>query len=183
MDDLTAADERMRATLRALERDLERVRAGAASASMLEAIHVDHHGRRTRLLDMATVTIPDPRQIVIQPWDPSALRAIGAAISASRTGLTPTVDGPRIRLYIPGVTEERRRELVAVVQERVERARIDLRAVRHAALGTIRAAQHDHAIGADEARRRTTALGAMTDRAIAEADRLGVAAEARLLHV
>ena len=183
MVDLTAAEERMRAVVRALERDLDRVRAGAASASMLESIHVDHRGRRARLLDMATVTIPDPRQIVIQPWDPSALRAIGAAISASRTGLTPTVDGPRIRLYIPGMTEERRRELVAVVQERVERARIDLRAARHSALATIRAAQHDHVIGADEGRRRTNALGTITDRAIAEAERLGTAAETRLLRV
>jgi len=183
MADLAAVGQRMQRVLAALAHDLDRVRAGAASASMLEAIHVDHHGRRARLIDVATVTVPDPRQIVIQPWEPGALRAIGAAISASRTGLSPTVDGPRIRLYLPAMTEERRRELVAIVDERVERAHVEIRAVRHDVLAVIRAAGRDRSAGADETRRRTGELQALTDRAIAEADALGRAAEARLLRV
>ncbi len=79
--------------LEAMERDFQKLRVGGASASLVDAIHVDHQGRRARLVEMANVTIPDPRQIVIQPWDPGSLRAIGTAISQSRIGLTPTIDG------------------------------------------------------------------------------------------
>jgi ribosome recycling factor len=181
--DLAGAERQMRRVVDALERDLDRIRAGGASASMIEAIHVDHGGRRARLLDVATVTVPDPRQIVIRPWDPSALRAIGAAISASRTGLTPTMDGPLIRCYIPAMTADRRRELVEVVHRRLDGARVEIRAIRHAALADIRAAGHDRTIGEDEARRRTSTLQALTDRSTAEVDALGRSKEAALLRV
>jgi hypothetical protein len=111
-EDLTTIGQKMSRVLQSMERDFARLRAGAASASLLDDIHVDHRGHRARLIEVASITIPDPRQIVIVPWDPASLRAIGAAISQSRIGLTPTVDGQAIRLYVPGMTEERRREIV-----------------------------------------------------------------------
>src|SRR5262245_2725649 len=136
-EELTVAEQKMTGVIEALKRDLRRVQAGAASASLLNEVFVDHHGRR-RLIDIATITVPDPRQIVIQPWDPGSLRAIGTAISQSRIGLTPTVDGPAIRLYVPGLSEERRRELAAIVHRRVEQAHVDVRAVRHEAMAAIK---------------------------------------------
>jgi ribosome recycling factor len=180
-DDPLAAEQQMGRAVSALERDLERVRAGGASASMLDGIHVDHQGRRARLLDAATITIPDPRQIVIRPWDPAALRAVGAAVSASRTGLTPKIDGPLIRLYVPTMTAERRRELIEVVHRRLDQARVEVRAIRHAALATTRAAGHERSVGGDEVRRRTARLQVLTDRSIAEIDRLGRDKEASIL--
>jgi ribosome recycling factor len=182
-DDLSFAEQKMARVIAALERDLQRIRTGAASASLVEAVSVDDHGRRARLIDVATITIPDPRQIVIVPWDPSSLRAIGTAISQTRIGLTPTIDGPAIRLYVPGMTEDRRRELVALVHKRADQARVELRSVRHEALASIRARERQRAIGADDVRRETARLQGLTDRHVAEVDRLGQDREASILRL
>jgi ribosome recycling factor len=182
-DDLAVAEHKMGRVIEALERDLERVRTGAASAALVEAVSVDHRGRRARILDVATVTIPDPRQILIVPWDPSSLRAIGTAISQSRIGLTPTIDGPAIRLYVPAMTEDRRRELVGLVHKRLDQARVEIRAVRHEAHADLRGLERTRSIGADEARRRTAHVQQLTDRYIAEVDRLGQTKEATLMRL
>ncbi|HET9345173.1 MAG TPA: ribosome recycling factor [Candidatus Limnocylindrales bacterium] len=182
-DGLAATEQDMGRAVAALERDLQRLRTGAASASLVDAVHVDHHGRRARLVELATITIPDPRQIVIVPWDPSSVRAIGTAISQSRIGLTPTTDGPAIRLYVPAMSEERRRELVVLVHRRVDQARVEIRAIRHEGLATIRAREKERSMGADDARRETAALQRMTDRYVAEADRIGQAKEASVLQL
>ena len=174
---LGPAEQRMAHVVQALERDLDRIRVGGASASLIEGIHVDHHGRRTRLIDLASVTIPDPRQILIRPWDPDSLRAIGAAISQARIGLTPTIDGPAIRLYVPALTEDRRREVVELVRKRVERARVDVRAVRHDAIQAIRAAEA--ATGRDGTERDLAGLQRLVDRFAAMIDRLGRLKERR----
>jgi ribosome recycling factor len=183
MNDLTLQDteRRMVRVLGAMERDFARLRTGAASASLLDDIHVDHHGRRARLIETATVTIPDPRQIVIQPWDPAALRAIGSAISQSRLGLTPTVDGPAIRIYIPAMTEDRRRELVTLVHRRMDQARVEVRSLRHEALAGLR--DRKRRVGADELRREEGRLQATTDRFMNEIDRLGRDKEAGLMRL
>ena len=182
-EDLAAVEPKMRRVIEALERDLQRLKTGAASASLVEAVHVDHHGHRARLIDVASITIPDPRQIVIQPWDPASLRAIGTAISQSRIGLTPTIDGPAIRLYVPAMSDERRRELVALVHKRAEQARVEVRAVRHEALATIRGREKRHATGADDARRETALLQQLTDRFVGEVDRQEQAREAAILRL
>jgi ribosome recycling factor len=173
-DALATAEHRMSLVLGALERDLATIRVGAASGSLVDGIRVDHHGQRLRLIELASVTIPDPRQIVIRPWDPSALRAIGTAIRHSRIGLTPTVDGGTIRLYVPAITEERRRELAALARQRAERSRAELRTVRHEVLASIRAT----AAGRDDVRRAEGRLQALTDRAVAEVDRRAADKEA-----
>lgn len=182
-DVLRTAERQMALAVAAMERDFDRVRTGAASASLVDGVLVDHLGRRARLIEVASVTIPDPRQIVIVPWDPASLRAIGTAISQSRIGLTPTIDGPAIRLYVPGMTEERRRELVALVHKRADQARVEVRAVRHEALATIRGREKQRATGADEARRETTLLQELTDRSVGDVDRLAQAKEAAILRV
>ena len=169
----------MALVIAALERDLQKIRVGGASGSLIDAIQVDHLGRRVRLIELATVTIPDPRQIVIRPWDPGSLRAIGTAISQSRIGLTPTIDGGAIRLYVPALTEERRQELAGLVRTRVERAHIEIRPIRHEALASIR----KRAGGADEVHRELSALQKTSDGFAAEIDRLGHSKEASLLRV
>ena len=182
-DDLAVAEEKMGRVIAALERDLQRVRTRAASASLVDEVYVDHHGRRARLIDVASIAIPDPRQIVIVPWDPSSLRAIGTAISQSRIGLTPTVHGPAIRLYVPALSEERRRELAALVRKRADQARVEIRTIRHEALAALRLRERDRSLGADEVRRSSALLQRMTDRFVDEVDRRGQAKEASLIHL
>ena len=170
---LATTERKMTRSLGALERDLQQVRAGGASASLLDAIQVDHQGRRTRLIALANISIPDPRQIVIRPWDPSSLRAIGTAISRSKVGLTPTIDGAAIRLYVPAMSEERRRELVTLVRKRVDQAHVEIRALRHEALAALRAADMKPPASADDHRRATTLLQGITDGCTSEIDRRG----------
>jgi ribosome recycling factor len=169
----------MALVIAALERDLQKIRVGGASGSLIDAIQVDHLGRRVRLIELATVTIPDPRQIVIRPWDPGSLRAIGTAISQSKIGLTPTIDGGAIRLYVPALSEERRQELASLVRKRVERAHVEMRTFRHEALASIR----KRAGGADEVHRDIEHLGDLSDRFGAEIDRIGRIKELAILAV
>jgi ribosome recycling factor len=174
---LTTAEQRMKRTIQAMERDLQRFRIGAASASLVDAIHVNHKGRRTRLVELASITVPDPRQIVIRPWDPTSLRAMGTAISQSRIGLTPTIDGPVIRVYVPAMTGERRLELLKLVRKRLDQARVEIRAVRHETLPALRVRD----ARADDIRREIALLQRMTDRFSDEIDRLGHLKEASIL--
>jgi ribosome recycling factor len=173
----------MTRTLDAMERDFQKVRIGGASAALVDAIYVDHRGRRSRLIELADITIPDPRQIVIRPWDPTALRSIGTAISQSRIGLTPTIDGSAIRLYVPAMTEERRRELAGLVRKRMDQARVEIRALRHEALAAVRAGDRERPAGEDDVRRETTLLQRMSDRFAAEIDRLGRIKEESVLRL
>jgi ribosome recycling factor len=149
----------------------------------LDAVLVDHDGRRVKLIEIASVSIPDPRQIVIRPWDPASLRAIGTAISQSRIGLTPTIDGGAIRLYVPELSEERRLALVALIHERMERAKVEIRAVRHDAIAVLRAQAREHRAGADAIVRDTDALQRLTDRSIGEVDRLGRLKQEKILRL
>jgi ribosome recycling factor len=180
---LSTAEAMMARTLDAMERDFQNVRVGAASGSLLDAILVDHQGRRVKLIEMANVSIPDPRQIVIRPWDPASLRAIGTAISQSRIGLTPTIDGGAIRLYVPALSEERRLELVDLVHTRMERAKVELRTIRHEALAMLRGPDRDRHAGADELAREADLLQRMTDRSASEIDRLGRIKEESILRL
>ncbi len=182
-DPLAGVEQKMALVVAAMERDFQKIRVGAASGSLVDAIRVDHLGRRMRLIELATVTIPDPRQIVIRPWDPSSLRAIGTAISQSRIGLTPTIDGGAIRLYVPALTEERRNELAGLVRKRVERAHVEIRTIRHEALAAVRARERGHLAGSDEVHRNIERLQRSSDGVTAEIDRLGRAKEATILRV
>ena len=181
--DLATAELKMTRVVAAMERDFHRLRTGAASASLLDDVTVDHHGRRARLVEVATITIPDPRQIVIVPWDPASLRSIGTAISQSRIGLTPTLDGPAIRLYIPAMSEERRHEIVGLVHRRIDQARVEIRTIRHEALAALKDRERRRVVGADDGRREAQSIQRLTDQHIAEIDRLGGAKEATILRL
>jgi len=116
---VSAADHKMARAVEVLERDLQGVRTGRASTSLLERIHVDYYGTQTPLNQLAGISVPESHQIVIQPWDRSVLGAIERAIIKSDIGLTPNVDGTVVRLNVPQLTEERRKDLVRVVHKRM----------------------------------------------------------------
>jgi ribosome recycling factor len=182
-DALAAVEQKMALVIAAMERDFQKIRVGGASGSLVDAIQVDHLGRRMRLIELASVTIPDPRQIVIRPWDPGSLRAIGTAISQSRIGLTPTIDGGAIRLYVPALTEDRRNELAGLIRKRVERAHVEIRTIRHEALASVRERDREHVAGTDAVHRELDLLQRSSDRFAAEIDRLGRAKEEAILRV
>jgi ribosome recycling factor len=173
----------MARALDAMQRDFQGVRTGRASTSLVERIHVDYYGTETPLNQLAGLSVPEPHQIVIQPWDRSVLGAIEKAIIKSDIGLMPTVDGTVVRLNIPPLTEERRKDLVRVVHKRMEDARVEIRNLRRDAADSLKKEERDGGFGADEARRQLDALQKTTDRFIAEVDRLGEIKEQEVLEV
>jgi ribosome recycling factor len=180
---LSGVEHKMARALEAMQRDFQGVRTGRASTSLVERIHVDYYGTETPLNQLAGLSVPEPHQIVIQPWDRSVLGAIEKAIIKSDIGLTPNVDGTVVRLNIPPLTEERRRDLVRVVHKRMEDARVEIRNIRREAAESLKKEERDGAFGADEGRRQLEALQKTTDRFIAEVDRLGEVKEQEVLEV
>lgn len=131
---LNAASDRMQKTVEHLEEELLNVRAGKASPNALNGVFVDYYGSQTPVSGVASVTVPDAKTILIQPWDKNLIRAIEKAILDSNIGLTPSNNGEQIRLSIPPLTEERRKELVKQVRQEAETARISLRNARRDAV-------------------------------------------------
>jgi ribosome recycling factor len=146
-------------------------------------VAVDYYGTQTPLNQLAGISVPEAHQIVIQPWDRGVLGAIEKAILRSDIGLTPNVDGTVVRLTIPPLTEERRRDLVRAVHKRMEDARVEVRNLRREAAEAIRKAERDGDVGTDEAHRLLDALQKTTDRHVADIDRLGAAKEREVLEV
>jgi ribosome recycling factor len=177
------AEERMSRALEALERDLAAVRTGRAATALVERLSVEYYGTSTPLNQLASISVPEAHTIVIQPWDRSALGAIEKAILKSEIGLTPNVDGTLVRLNIPPLTEERRKDLVRLVHRRMEEARVEVRNHRRDAADEIKRAERDGEVGADEARRQMDALQKLTDRWTAEVDRVGKHKEQEILEV
>jgi ribosome recycling factor len=180
---ITSADHKMARGVEVLERDLQGIRTGRASTSLVERIHVDYYGTQTPLNQLAGISVPEPHQIVIQPWDRSVLGAIERAIIKSDIGLTPNVDGTVVRLSIPTLTEERRHDLVRQVHKRMEEARVEIRNLRRDAADQLKKLQRDGEVGADEEHRLLEALQKTTDRYVAEVDRVGAAKEQEVLEV
>jgi ribosome recycling factor len=180
---LKDAEHRMESAVTALDRELNSIRTGRARPALVETLKVDYFGTPTSLNQMATINAPEPRLITIQPWDKSQLGTIEKAIQKSDLGLTPTNDGNLIRLVIPALTEDRRKELVKVVHKKVEEGRVAVRNVRRDALEHLRKAQHDKTITDDDERRAQDRLQKVTDKYIAEADKHGQAKEKELLEV
>jgi ribosome recycling factor len=166
-----------------LERDLGGVRTGRASTSHVERIHVDYYGTSTPLNQLAGINVPEPHQIVIQPWDRSVLGAIEKAIIKSDIGLVPNVDGTVVRLNIPPLTEERRKDLVRVVHKRMEEARVEVRNLRREAADGLKREEREGSMGADDAHRELEALQRLTDRFVADIDRIGDHKEQEVLEV
>jgi ribosome recycling factor len=180
---IDAADRKMARAVEAMERDFQGIRTGRASTSLVERIHIDYYGTQTPLNQLAGISVPEPHQIVIQPWDRSALGSIERAIIKSDIGLTPNVDGTVVRLNIPQLTEERRRDLVRVVHKRMEEARVEIRNFRRDAADELKKLERDGDVGTDEGHRLHDVLQKTTDRHIVEVDRVGGVKEQEVLEV
>ncbi len=177
------AEHRMQSAVTALDRDMDTIRTGRARPALVEGLKVEYYGTPTPLNQLATINAPEPRLITIQPWDKTQLGTIEKAIQKSDLGLTPTNDGNIIRLVIPQLNEERRKELVKVVHKKVEDGRIAVRNVRRDSLDHLRKLQHDKKITDDDERRAQERLQKITDKYVAEVDRHGHTKEQELLEV
>ena len=180
---VSGADHKMARAVEVMARDFQGVRTGRASTALVERVHVDYYGTQTALNQLAGISVPEPHQIVIQPWDRSVLSAIEKAIIKSDIGVTPNVDGAVVRLSFPPLTEERRKELVRVVHRRMEEARVEIRNNRREANDQIKKLERDGELGEDETHRLLESLQRTTDRHVAEVDRAGAAKEGEVLEV
>jgi ribosome recycling factor len=177
------AKTRMHKAVETLRQELGTIRTGRASTGLVEHLRVDYHGTPTPLNQLATISTPDARLIVIQPYDRGSMGAIEKSIMRSDLGLAPTNDGAVIRLSIPPLTEDRRKELAKHVRKRVEEARVAVRNVRRDCHDHIRKLEHDHTISQDDLHRSETELQKVTDDQIKEIDKVGEAKEQDLLAI
>ena len=152
-DAIKEAEDRMKASVLALEDDLAGIRTGRASPALVEKLSVEYYSAPTPLVQLAAISIPEPRQILIKPFDISSIKEIERAIQASDLGLTPNSDGKSIRLNLPPLTEDRRKELVRVVQGRVEEARIAVRNIRRDAIKDMREFENEKLISENDLKR------------------------------
>jgi ribosome recycling factor len=182
-DILTEAESRMRGAVRSLEEDLSAIRTGRASPAIVEKLSIDYYGTPTPLMQLATISAPEPRLLTIRPFDPGSLKNIERAILTSDLGLTPNNDGKLIRLSIPPLTEERRHDLVRVVKSRTEEARVSVRNVRRDALNDIREFEREKIISEDELKRGEEDLQKLTDNYIEQINQTGERKEIEVLEV
>jgi len=182
-DALKDAEHRMQGAIRALEEDLAGIRTGRASPALVERLEVEYYGTPTPLMQLASISVPEPRQLLIKPFDPSTLRAIERAIQKSDLGLNPNNDGRNIRLILPPLTEERRRELVKVVHHRVEEARVAIRNVRRDVKKDLKEFEDEKLISEDERKRAEDKLDDLTKEYIEKAEALGERKEKEVMEV
>jgi ribosome recycling factor len=182
-ESLHETEMRMRGALGALEDDLGSIRTGRASTALVEKLAVDYYGTPTPLQQLATIAIPEPQLITIRPFDPGSITDIERAIQTSELGLTPMNDGKLIRLAVPPLTEDRRQELVKIVQKRMEEAKVAVRNVRRDTLDDLRDFEREKLISEDDFYRGKDDLQKLTDRYIDEVDSLGERKEKEIMEV
>ena len=182
-DILSETSKKMGKAIDALKRELATIRTGRATPAIVDHIKVDYYGVPTPLNQIATISVPEARLLLIQPWDRQALSSIEKAILKSDLGLNPSNDGNMIRLRIPQLTEERRKELIRVVRKRVEEGRVALRNVRRSALEETRELERKKDISQDEQKRAQERLQELTDSFIEEVEKVGRGKEEELLEV
>ena len=175
--------QRMARSVEVLQEDLMGIRTGRASPALVEKLQVEYYGTMTSLNQMASIAAPEPRLLVIRPWDPSALQDIERAILKSDLSLTPMNDGKLIRLNIPRLTEERRRELVKVVARRVEEARVAIRNLRRDALQDLKDFEKEKMISEDDFFRGKEKVQELTDEFIEKVDKIGKRKEAEVMEI
>ncbi len=175
------AEARMKGAIQALEEDLSGIRTGRAHPALVEKLSVEYFGMPTPLMQLATISVPEPRQILIRPFDASTTRAIERAIQASDLGLTPNNDGKAIRLNLPPLTEERRRDLVKVVHQRVEDGRVAVRNVRRDLMKDLQEFEKEKMISEDEQKKGEEEIQKITDRFIEDIGAVGERKEIEIL--
>ncbi|MEW5867724.1 MAG: ribosome recycling factor [Chloroflexota bacterium] len=177
------AETRMQGAIQALEEELAGIRTGRAHPALVEKIQVEYYGMPTPLVQLASISVPEPRSILIRPFDASTLKAVERSILASDLGLTPNNDGKAIRLNLPPLTEERRRDLVKLVHTRVEDGRVAVRNVRRDVIKDLREYEQEKMISEDDRIRGEEELQKITDRFIEEINAVGERKEKEILEV
>jgi len=177
------AGDRMKKSVESTRHEFGTVRTGRASTALLDRIVVDYYGAATPLKQMATISAPEARMLTVQPYDSSSIKAIEKAIMESDVGLTPNNDGKLIRLGIPELNEERRRELVKVVRHIAEEGRVAIRNIRRDCMHDLRELKSEGEVGADDEKRAEAELQKLTDEKIAELEHILKNKEAEILEV
>jgi ribosome recycling factor len=180
---LTVVDKKMKAVSEGLRQELATIRTGRASPSLVEHLKVDYAGVPTPLNQIAGISAPEAKLLVIQPWDPGSLHGIEQAIQKSDLGLNPINDGRLIRLNIPALSEERRHDLTKIVHKRLEERRVAVRNLRRDALEEIKKAEKNKELSQDESKRSSEQLQKMTDAYILVAEKIAQEKEKELMSV
>ncbi len=183
MPSIKAAREHMEAAVEALRREFTSVRTGKASPALLDTVRVDAYGSQVPLNQVATVSAPEPRMLIVQPWDRSMLGPVEKGILTSDLGLNPSNDGKIIRVPIPALTEERRREYAKLLHRMAEEGRVSIRHARKEANDQIKRRQKDHEISEDDAHREQDEVQKLTDRYIQQLEELLRHKEAEVMEV
>ncbi|GCF08243.1 ribosome recycling factor [Dictyobacter arantiisoli] len=182
-DLLGDAERRMQKAIEALKQDLNAIRAGRASSALIERITVDYYGAPTPISQVSSVTVPEARLLVIQPWDKKLLVDIEKAIQKSDLGINPNNDGQVIRLVIPPMSEERRRDLVKSLHKKADEHKVAIRNIRRDVQDKLRDREKKKEVSEDELKRSTDRLQKLTDRYIDEMEKIGKAKELEILEV
>jgi ribosome recycling factor len=167
---MTETEERMKKSLAAFRRELSMIRTGKASTALLDGVKVECYGQTMPLNQVASVSVPEPRTILVQPWDRTIMSDVEKAIHKSSLGLTPNSDGNVIRLPIPALTEERRRDLVKIVKKHAEEARVSMRNIRRDTNETLKKDEKDGKVTEDDSRKTQDKIQKLTDKYIGEID-------------
>jgi ribosome recycling factor len=182
-DVLKETQHKMRSTVQVFEDDLNGIRTGRASTALVERLHVEYYGQMTELRQMATISTPEPMQILIRPYEKSSLKAIEKAIQQSDIGINPNADGEVIRLNMPPLTRERRQELVRFLHKKTEEARVAIRNIRRGANDDLKDFEKEGMISEDEQKRGEAEIQKMTDKSIADLEARSAAKEKEILEV
>ena len=174
-------EARMKSAIQALEEDLSGIRTGRAHPGLVERLPIEYYGTPTPLMQLASISVPDPRSLLIKPFDASSLKAIERGIQASDLGLNPNNDGKSIRLVLPPLTEQRRRDLVKLVHQRVEEARVAARNIRRDNIKDLREFEQEKIISEDDLKKGEEELQKITDRYIDLVNSIGDRKEKEIL--
>ena len=180
---IKTAGAKMDKTIEIIEKDLSTLRAGRANPQILDKITVDYYGTPTHLNQVGNISSPEPRMLVIAPWEPKMISEIEKAIQKSDLGINPSNDGKVVRLVVPELNEERRKELVKQVKKMVEEAKVALRAIRRDAMEQLKKLKKDSTITEDDQKRAEEELQKITDAASKDCDKLGAEKEKEVMSV
>ena len=181
--DMNDLKRRMQGAITSLKQELSGLRTGRASSALLDHVQVEAYGNHMPLNQLATISVPEPRLLNVQVWDRSQLHAVEKAISAANLGLSPTTEGQVLKLRIPELNEERRKEIVKVAHKYAEAARVAVRHVRRDGLDVLKKSEKDHQISEDEHTRQSGEVQKVTDATIAEVDKLLAGKEKEIMTV
>ncbi len=182
-DIIKEAQQKMKSAVAVFEQDMQGMRGGRASTSLVERLTVDYYGQDTELRQLATISTPEPMQILIRPYDKGAVKAIEKAIMVSDIGLNPNVDGEVIRLNMPPLTRERRQQLVKVIHTRMEEARVSIRNIRRNGNDDLKDFEKEKLISEDEHERGAAEIQKLTDKFVDEIESVGKAKEKDIMEV